>query len=254
MPKTYTLEICVYSVEGAIAASEGGADRIELCDNLPEGGTTPSAATIELARKYVPIKLHVIIRPRGGDFLYSKTEFDTMTRDIEIAKTLNADGVVLGILLPDGSIDIRRTRSLVDLARPMQVTFHRAFDRTVDPLLALEQVIETGANRILTSGQREIASEGKDLIHKLVNRAGNRISIMPGSGINHINIKDLIRYTGAKEFHMSAKKQLDGAMKYRKKGMAMGGSDAGEYSRWITDIEQVRKVHQILSAEEPNDM
>lgn len=248
MKNQLILEICIYSVEGAIAAQEGGANRVELCDNLPEGGTTPSAATIELARKEISIDLNIIIRPRGGDFCYSELEFQTMSRDIEVAKSLGADGVVVGNLKTDGSIDITRTKKLVELARPMSVTFHRAFDMTRDPFSSLEYIIECGANRILTSGQSNTATGGLEMIKKLVDIAGDRIIIMPGSGINDRNIYDLALKTGASEFHMSAKKKVDGEMKYRKAGINMGGKDDNnEYHKWITNSEQVKKVSRILA-------
>ena len=252
MNNPYILEICAYSVEGAIAANKGGANRIELCDNLPEGGTTPSAATIELARSNVSIDMNVIIRPRGGDFCYTDIEFDTMRRDIEIAKSLDVNGVVFGILLDDGSIDVDRTRSLVELARPMNVTFHRAFDMAKEPIMALDQVIETGADRILTSGQQNSAHKGIELLKELVSIANEKIIIMPGSGINDLNILEIASATGAVEFHMSAKKRIDGEMKYRKEGIEMGGTEIEEYCRWITDIDQVRKVSQILNVFNPS--
>jgi copper homeostasis protein len=247
MDNQYILEICAYSVEGSIAAQEGGANRIELCDNLSEGGTTPSAATIELTRYQVSIDLNIIIRPRGGDFCYSNIEFETMAKDIEVAKSLGANGVVLGILLPDGSVDINRTKKLVELAKPMSVTFHRAFDMTRDPLSALEDVCLCGADRILTSGQKSTAMDGIDLIKELVNLGHQRIIIMPGSGVNDCNILELATTSGATEFHMSAKKKVDGIMRFRKPGISMGGEENGnEYQKWITDWEQVRKVSQIL--------
>jgi copper homeostasis protein len=248
MNSHYILEICTYSVEGSIAAQAGGAHRVELCDNLPEGGTTPSAATIALARKHLTIDLHIMIRPRGGDFYYSTIEFETMAKDIEVAKSLGANGVVLGILLPDGTVDIRRTQKLVALARPMSVTFHRSFDMTRDPISALEDIICCGADRILTSGQKNSAPDSVEILKELIDRAGERIVIMPGSGINDQTVLILVNATGAKEFHMSAKKKIDGSMKFRKSGISMAGiKDIDEYHRWVTDGEQVRKVAQILA-------
>src|SRR5438445_9519302 len=147
------IAVCVDSVESAMAAEAGGAERVELCDNLMEGGTTPSAGAVAAARKKLEIKFHVIIRPRGGDFCYSDVEFEVMKRDVEFAKQLGADGIVIGILLPDGAIDVTRTRELIDIARPMSVTFHRAFDMTRDAFAALETLIDLGIDRILTSGQ-----------------------------------------------------------------------------------------------------
>jgi copper homeostasis protein len=248
MNDQYILEICAYSVEGSIAAQAGGAHRVELCDNLPEGGTTPSAAAIELARNQITIDLNIMIRPRSGDFYYSAIEFETMVRDIEVAKSLGANGVVIGILLPDGTVDIKRTRKLVHLARPMSITFHRAFDMTRDPITAMEDIILCGADRILTSGQKNSALNGVEKIKELVDRAGERIVIMPGSGINDRTVLQVATSTGAKEFHISAKKKIDGVMKYRNPGISLGGKEDGdEYHQWITDSEQVRKVAQILS-------
>ncbi len=243
----YVLEVCAYSVEGAIAAQSGGANRVELCDNLPEGGITPSTGAIELARDQLSIDLNIMIRPRGGDFCYSTIEFETMAKDIKVAKSLGVNGVVLGILMPNGTVDNRRTRILVDLAKPMSVTFHRAFDMTRNPLSAMEKIIGSGADRILTSGQENSAPEGAGKIKKLVDLAGRRIIIMPGSGINEQNILDVVSETGANEFHMSAKKRIDGIMEYRKSGISMGEKEEDEYYRWITDSEQVRKVVHILS-------
>ncbi len=248
MNNQYILEICVYSVEGAIAAQSGGANRIELCDNQPDGGTTPSAAAIEIAREKLNIDLNIMIRPRGGDFCYSTIEFETMTKDIQVAKALGANGVVLGILLPNGKVDVKRTWKLIDLARPMNVTFHRAFDMTRDPVSAMEEIIGCEADRILTSGQKNSAPEGVEKIKELVGRAGNRIIIMPGSGINEQTVSNVALKTGATEFHMSAKKKIDGTMKYRKSGINMGGKENDEYHHWITDSEQIKNVIQILSS------
>lgn len=253
MISQYILEIGTYSVEGAIAAQSGGANRVELCSSLPEGGTTPSAAAIELSRRKLSIDLNIMIRPRGGDFCYSTVEFETMEKDIEVAKSYGAHGVVLGILLPDGRVDVERTSMLVDLAVPMSVTFHRAFDMTFDPVSALEDIIRCGIDRILTSGQKDSAPEGIETIKKLVELAGDRIIIMPGSGINEHTVLDLAVATGAKEFHMSAKKRTDGKMEYRKTGISMGGKGEDEFHQWITDREQVRRVVQILSQVKPRN-
>lgn len=250
MNDQYILEIAAYSVEGAIEAQSGGASRVELCGNLTEGGTTPSAAVIKLARDRLIIDLNIMIRPRGGDFYYSNIEFETMAKDIEVAKSYGANGVVLGLLLSDGRVDTQRTRMLVDLAAPMSVTFHRAFDMTINPFTALEDIIRCGADRILTSGQENSAPEGVRKIKELVDRAGERIIIMPGSGINEHTVSDVAAVTGAKEFHMSAKKKINGNMEYRKTGISMGAEGKNEYHRWVTDREQVSRVVQILSRKE----
>ncbi|MDR1897774.1 MAG: copper homeostasis protein CutC [Prevotellaceae bacterium] len=246
----YKIEVCTNSVQSAIEAEKGGASRIELCDNLFEGGTTPSAATIELSCRLVKIPVYVIIRPRGGDFLYSDLEYEIMKRDIALAKKYGASGVVSGILLPDGSVDKRRTTELVQIAKDlnMGVTFHRAFDMTNNPHKALETIIETGCERILTSGGENKAIEGKALIKELVIAANNRISIMAGSGINPSNVLDLVKYTGIKEIHMSGKRRIAGGMKYKNPRINMGGLPGiPEYEIDITHAETISKVADIIS-------
>jgi len=206
------IEICAGSLASALAAQEGGAYRIELCDNLKEGGTTPSYAQIALARKYLDIKLYPIIRPRGGDFLYSDLEFEIMKMDIEQCRELGCDGVVFGILKKDGQIDCERCMELKGIAGNMGITFHRAFDRCKDPFQALEDIIEMGFERILTSGMEINAIKGASLISKLIAQAKDRISIMPGAGIRTDNLKQLIQVTGASEFHTSAKNTFKSEM------------------------------------------
>lgn len=199
----FKLEIIGFNIASCIAINASGADRIELCDNPHEGGTTPSAGFIKTARDKVSIDLFPIIRPRGGDFLYSDDEFQIMKRDIQLCKETGCDGVVLGLLKKDGSIDIDKTKVLVDFAYPMQVTFHRAFDHCNDPLNALEQLIDCGCKRILTSGQKPLAIEGAGLLAELVSAAAGRIIIMPGSGVRKDTIRLLAEKTGAVEFHSS---------------------------------------------------
>lgn len=243
------LELCVYSIESALEAEAGGADRIELCDNPPQGGTTPSYGCIVGARRALKATLHVIVRPRGGDFLYSDAEFAVMKDDIDACKQMGIHGVVIGILLPDGSVDKARTRELVQRARPMSVTFHRAFDMTRDPKQALEDIIETGCARVLTSGQQSTAIEGKELIAKLVEQAGTRIIVMPGVAIRENNIAELMRTTGAKEFHTAASKTLESGMQYRNPRLSMGdGTFVEEYQISIADREQVRKMRVAADA------
>ena len=200
--KSILLEISLDSLESAIAAERGGTHRVELCDNLAEGGTTPSRKTIELVRKKITIGLQVMIHPHGGDFCYSDPEFDTMKKDIADAKQLGADGVVFGILKKDRTVDKERTKILVDLAKPMSTTFHRAFDIASDPLRSLEEIISAGCDRLLTSGQRRTAEEGIPLIAKLIKHAGDRIIIIPGCGINSLNVKNILDKTGATEIHI----------------------------------------------------
>jgi copper homeostasis protein len=236
------IEVCVDSVESAIAAQDGGADRVELCDNLIEGGTTPSDGAIAIARERLSIKLHVIIRPRGGDFCYSELEFEIMKRDILRCKELHADGVVIGILTPDGDIDIPRSRELVELARPLQVTYHRAFDMARNAHQALEDVIATGADRLLTSGQEPSVIEGLDLISELVQWAGDRIVIMPGCGTER-NMKKAVALSGAHEFHVTGFGTVESPMRYRNPRIYMGGAlYPPEYARQVTDAAKIREL------------
>lgn len=241
------VEICVDSIQSALAAQKAGADRIELCDNLIGGGTTPSAGMIELARKYLTMDINVIIRPRSGDFCYSYHEFEVMKKDIEIAKCYGANGIVIGILKPNGVIDVNMMNEIVQLSRPLTVTFHRAFDMTRDPFEALEVLINLGVERVLTSGQESKAIYGVELIKELVHRAEDKIIVMPGAGIDEINITDIIDNTGAKEIHMSAKKKVDSRMTYRNNKVAMGGNMIiSEYDNYFTCEKTVRDVIEVL--------
>ena len=200
----YTLEVIAFNIEACAIAQENGADRIELCANPAEGGTTPSYGLILAAKQRCSIPVFVMIRPRGGDFLYSDEEFLIMRADIIQCRDHGCDGVALGLLNADGTVDRKRTKELVHLAYPMEVTFHRAFDRVKDPVQSLEDVISCGCTRILTSGLKTTAIEGAGLINKLVEKADERIIIMPGSGVRSGNIDALIKQTGAIEFHTSA--------------------------------------------------
>lgn len=202
--KKIFLEICVDSVESAIAAQTGGADRVELCANLNEDGTTPSAGMIALARQSLQIGLHVMIRPRGGDFVYSEVEFAIMQNDIAVAKELDVAGVVFGVLKPDRTIDVAQARRLVELARPLAVTFHRAFDVVADPQGALEELLSLRIDRLLTSGQAKTAPQGLPVITRLVQQAAGRIKIMPASGINPQNIRPLINKSGVSDIHVGS--------------------------------------------------
>lgn len=209
------LEIIGFNIESCIAAQIAGAHRIELCDNPSEGGTTPSYGFIKEAREKLSIELYVMIRPRGGDFLYSDEEFAIMKADIDICKQLGCDGVVLGLLKKDGNIDKIRCKELVVQAYPLGVTFHRAFDRTIDPFSALEDIIEIGCERILTSGQQPKAVDGITIIKDLIAKADGRIIIMPGSGVNAGNIISLAEKTSATEFHSSASIYEESKMEYQ---------------------------------------
>lgn len=249
MSKKITLEICAGSVASCIAAEAGGASRIELCDNLLEGGTTPSYATIAIAREKVKIDLYPIIRPRGGDFLYDDLEYAIMQKDIQLCKELGCNGVVIGLLTADGKIDVPRTKALVELAWPMGVTFHRAFDMTEDPLQALEDVISTGCERILTSGQRNTAIEGIPLLKTLVEKAEGRIAIMVGSGVRVNNITQLVQETGAVEFHTTARAYEESGMVYRNPNVSMGGiPGVPEYGISLTQMEDVKKIRELATA------
>jgi copper homeostasis protein len=213
------VEIAVFNIESALLAASAGADRLELCENPFEGGTTPSYGTLKIVREKISIPVFPIIRPRGGDFLFSDDEFNVMKKDIELCKQLGFEGVVIGLLHADGTVDAERTKTLVDIAYPMEVTFHRAFDRTADPLIALETLIECGCSRILTSGQVPNAWDGKELIKQLIQKADDRIIILPGSGVRSSNSKALADYTGAVELHSSARKNIPSAMIYSKQSM-----------------------------------
>ena len=221
----YRFEICANSVASCKAAQDGGADRVELCAGIPEGGTTPSYGMIKSAREAVSIGLNVIIRPRGGDFLYSEDEIGEMIYDIGTARSLGADGLVFGCLNPDGSVDKASMKRLMDAAGDTPVTFHRAFDHTSDPFKALEDIIELGCVRILTSGCKPTAYEGADLLAELVERAADRIIIMPGCGVNEVNIAETARLSGAREFHFSARESIESGMIFRNPEVVMGSED-----------------------------
>ncbi len=244
--KKFTLEICTGSVESTLISQKAGADRVELCDNLFEGGTTPSHGSIKLARKNLNIGLQVIIRPRGGDFCYSDLEFEIMKEDIKFAKEIGVDGVVIGILNPNGTVDKKRTEELIKLARPMNVTFHRAFDMTRDPFEALEDIISIGADRILTSGQEKSVIEGMFLVKDLIKKAGDRIIIMPGAGLTKQNIERFVEYTGAKEVHLASEELIDSKMEFRPSHIYMGGylhlPEFGISKTSLTDISDITKM------------
>ncbi|MBI9073515.1 MAG: copper homeostasis protein CutC [Melioribacteraceae bacterium] len=245
---TKKLEICCYTVESAIEAEKAGADRIELCDNYSEGGTTPSYGAIKYCTEKLSIPVNVIVRPRGGDFLYSHEEFKIIKHDVELIKELGANGVVIGFLQSDGEIDLDSTREIVELAYPVEVTFHRAFDMCKDPLAALEQLKDLGIKRILTSGAKNRALDGADLLSKLVRKAEDKIIIMPGSGVNENNLSGLIEKTGAKEFHSSAKTFKSSQMEYFNNDIYMGGnSDIDEFKTIFADAGKIKKMAAILS-------
>lgn len=237
------VEICCYSVESALIAEKVGAHRIELCDNYLEGGTTPSYAMIKQAIELLTIPINVIIRPRGGDFLYTDLEYEVIKKDLLCVKELNANGVVVGFLNKDGSIDVDKINEIIELAKPMEVTFHRAFDMCKDPTIAVSQLIKAGVKRILTSGQKDKAIEGLDLISTLIKMAGNEIIIMPGSGVNANNIVELMEKTKAKEYHSSAMSFIVSDMEYFSDSINMGNSKSkDEFTKIIVDAQKVKAL------------
>lgn len=241
--RKYKVEVCVDSIDSCLAAQEGGADRVELCDNMFEGGTTPSYGNIKQARELLTIDLNVIVRPRGGDFYYSDYEFEAMKSDIEISKELGVNGVVLGILTKNGEVDITRCRELLELARPMSCTFHRAYDVAKDPYTALEKIIEMGFDRVLTSGQEPSVMEGIELIADLVEKAEDRIIIMPGCGITERNMAKVVEMSKAKEYHVLINTQIESKMKHRSSDVFMGSSVRNpEYLRYVTSRKAINNV------------
>jgi copper homeostasis protein len=243
MKNGITFEVCVDSIESAIAAAEGGADRVELCSDLIEGGLTPSFGMLRVARRSVRIGIMAMIRPRGGDFCYSESEFAAMDEDVEAAKESGADGIVLGLLNPDGAIDGDRTAALIQRARPLPVTFHRAFDMTRDPFEAIETLIALGADRVLTSGQEASVVEGLDLVAELVASSAGRIVVMPGGGITARNVERVIARTGAREVHFACSAPVDGRMRFRNTRVFMGGTlHPPEYTIEITQAGEVART------------
>jgi copper homeostasis protein len=240
------LEACVNSAVSAIGAWKGGAHRIELCENMADGGCTPSAGTIRYAKQHLDIPVFVMIRPRGGDFLYSGEEFEIMQTDIRVSKELGADGVVFGILKPDGRIDRRRMQKLADLSRPMSITCHRAFDMTRDPFEALEMLTELGIERVLTSGQAGDALTGAPVIRRLIQAADQRIVIMPGGGIKEHNLPEVLRETGATEVHMYLTTPVKSRMKFVRDGIRIGGPPAAGFEHPVVDAGRIRTARKIL--------
>ena len=241
------LEIVAYSLASAKAAVAGGADRIELCENTAEGGTTPSLGTLEAALALGGAKVHAMIRPRGGDFLYDADELEVMRRDIRHALRAGAHGLVLGLLRPDATIDVEGTRRLVDLAEGRPVTFHRAFDWAADPFRALDAVADTGCNRLLTSGQAPSAIAGADLIAELVRRTSPGFTILAGGGVNPGNVLDLVRRTGVREVHASLRGIQRTRMERRPPSVSLGAAPDWEAdSIPVADVAKVREVVGLL--------
>ena len=236
------LEVCVDSVDSAVAAERGGAHRVELCSNLLEGGVTPSAGLIEAVRRAVSIDLCIMIRPRGGDFHYSKGEVEIMERDICVAKDRGANGIVLGMLKVDGNVNVESTRRLVELSAPMKVTFHRAFDMSADLFRALREVRTAGVHRVLTSGGRQTAAEGAETLAGLVKAADGAPTIVAASGIDETNVSALIEKTGVRQIHATLRSIVSSQMQHQNKGVFMGESKGMEYQRLVADEHKVRSL------------
>ena len=236
-----TVEVCAYSLQSCLTAQVAGAQRIELCGGRAEGGTTPSAGLIQLVRQHLTIPLYIMVRPRGGDFLYTDTELSVMAADIETAKNIGVNGIVLGLLRADGTVDTDRTSRLVELAHPLPVTFHRAFDMTRNPTEALEAVIRTGAVRVLTSGHQSTAEAGLPVLRELVRLAAGRIEIMAGAGVNASNAGALIE-AGVDALHLSGSIRHESLMVYRQAAVSMASFVPGEYERVEADEETIRGV------------
>jgi copper homeostasis protein len=242
------LEICVDSVESAVASERGGADRVELCAGLPEGGTTPSAGMIAGVRKKIGIGLQVMIRPRGGDFCYNADEFSIMQRDILIAKQLGASGVVFGILNTDGHVDKDRMRQLLDIARPLQVTCHRAFDMARDMEQALDDLMEVGADRVLTSGGKKSAVDAMPTLKHLVQQAHGQISVMACGELSIANVKAVISYSNVTEVHAGLGTSVTSAMKFRNQKLEMGSLTNSEYQHVVVTESSVRELRAAIDS------
>lgn len=245
---SYILEVCADSVQSAVAAQEGGADRIELCSGLVIGGLSPSPALFKQIRKYTDLKIRTLLRPRFGDFCYDDYEFQTLKEEVEMFRELGADGVVIGMLNPDGTLDMERMEVLVNAAGDIGITLHRAFDVCRDPYEALEQCVSLGIDTILTSGQKSSAWEGRGLLAELAEQAAGRVEILAGAGVNPGVIEKLAGCTAVRAFHMSGKKVMDSRMEFRREGVPMGIPGFSEFEIWQTDREQVRRAVQVLQS------
>ncbi|MDY2937555.1 MAG: copper homeostasis protein CutC [Fusicatenibacter sp.] len=244
--KDYILEVCTDSVESALAAEQGGATRLELCGNLVIGGTTPSPKLYEEIRKYSRIPMHVLIRPRFGDFCYTRYEYEIIRGEIEMFRELGAEGVVIGVLSEDGTLNRTAMEGLMEAAQGMSVTLHRAFDVCADPFAALEEAVSLGVNTILTSGQQNTCVKGVSLLAALEKQAGGRIRIQAGGGVSAEVIQKLYPLCGVSAWHMSGKVEEDSRMKYRKEGVNMGLPSLSEYTIYRTSMESIRKAKGVL--------
>lgn len=246
--KDYILETCIDSVESALNAERGGANRLEMCANLVIGGTTPSPCLFKEVRRRCKIRIHVLLRPRFGDFCYTDNEFHILKEEVKIFREMGADGVVVGVLRPDGTLNMEQMRQLVEEAGNMSVTLHRAFDVCRDPFEALEQAKSLGIRTILTSGQADSCLAGKELLAELVKRAAGEIDIMAGSGVDADVIRKLYPQVKTRAYHMSGKVTLDSAMAYRKEGVSMGLPSLSEFEIWQTAEEKIRAAAEVLRA------
>lgn len=243
----YKLEICANSIQSAIAAEQGGADRIELCANLAEGGTTPSYGQIKWCVENLKLEVWPIIRPRGGDFLYTDAELECILEDISYCKQIGCHGIVTGLLNADGTIDTERCAKIIAMASPLPVAFHRAFDMSNNLSKSLETIIQLGFVRILTSGGKENAFAGANEIAKLVLQANGRIEIMPGAGVTAKNITEIARITKANCFHSTAKTKVASKMQFKNQASKMGGKNTDEFSYEETDVNKVKVLREILN-------
>lgn len=242
----YILEACVDSVQSAIEAQKGGADRVELCGNLIIGGTSPGKALFTQVREYTDLEIRVLLRPRFGDFCYDDYEFAAMKEDAQMYRELGADGLVTGILAPDGTLNMQQMKTLVDTAGKMDVALHRAFDVSWDPFVTLEQAVSLGLKTILTSGMKNSAWEGRDLLRSLVSESAGRIEIMAGAGISPEVIRELVPYTGVRACHMSGKIIKESRMDFRREGVSMGFPGFSEYEIWETSAGYIRDAVRVL--------
>lgn len=243
---SYTLEACVDSVESALAAAKGGASRLELCSNLIIGGTTPSPWLYKEIRKYTDIPVNVLIRPRYGDFCYSDYEFNIIKEEVHMYREFGANGVVLGILKPDGTLNLEQMKILVEAAGDMEITLHRAFDVCINPYETLEQAKDLGIRSVLTSGQKNTCTAGSSLIKELVELSRGEIEVLAGGGVDASVIRDIGPLTGARAFHMSGKVSTDSAMEFRKEGVSMGQPILDEYFIWKTEESKIREARLAL--------
>lgn len=242
----YTLEVCADSVRSALEAQEGGADRIELCSNLIIGGTSPGKALFQQVKQYTDLEIRVLLRPRFGDFCYNSYEFAQMKEEAQMYRELGADAIVTGIVCPDGTLNIEQMQELMDMAKGTAFTLHRAFDMCRDPFEALEQAVSLGMRTILTSGQRNSAWEGRDLLRALAEKGAGRIEILAGAGITPDILVKLISHTKVSAYHMSGKIVKDSAMLYRREGVNMGLPGFSEYEVWQTDVKNIKRASKIL--------